>query len=132
MSRENVEKLRREWDIWMMGNLADLSLLDADVVYEDTMVPDHALESYLGHEGVRKAWARWTDAWETVDTDLEWTRDAGEKVVSCHRARLRGKASGIETELRYAYVWTFREGKITYFKSYRDPAEALEAAGLRE
>jgi hypothetical protein len=40
MSRENVEKLRKEGDIWMTGNLGDLSLLDAEVVYEDTMVPD--------------------------------------------------------------------------------------------
>ncbi|MDX6643598.1 MAG: hypothetical protein QOD76_1560 [Solirubrobacteraceae bacterium] len=69
MSRENVEKLRKEWDIWMTGNLGDLSLLDAEVVYADTMVPDHA---------------------------------------------------------------HFREGKIAYYKSYRDPAEALEAAGLRQ
>jgi ketosteroid isomerase-like protein len=29
-------------------------------------------------------------------------------------------------------VWTFRNGKVIHFQSYRDPKEALEAAGLRE
>jgi ketosteroid isomerase-like protein len=132
MSKENVESLRAAWDVWMAGNLADLSLLDDDVVYEDTMVVDHAETTYHGHEGVRKAWTRWTDAWEIFDTDLEWLRDAGDHVVTAHRAHLRGKASGVETEVRYAYVWRFERGKITSYKSYRDPAEALSSVGLRE
>jgi len=31
-----------------------------------------------------------------------------------------------------AYLWTFRDGKVIHFRSYRDPAEALEAMGLDE
>ena len=132
MSQENVEKLRKEWDIWMTGNLADLSLLDADVILEETVLPEQTDEPYHGHEGVRRAWARWSELWETLDTELEWARDAGDSVVSCHRVHVRGRGSGIETETRYAYVWTFRKGKITHYKSYRDPTEALKAAGLEE
>jgi ketosteroid isomerase-like protein len=45
---------------------------------------------------------------------------------------MRGKGSGIEAEIRYAYVWRFGDGKVVYCKSYADPAEALTAAGLRE
>jgi len=45
---------------------------------------------------------------------------------------MRGKGSGVEAEIRYAYVWRFRGGKVVHCKSYADPAEALEAAGLKE
>jgi ketosteroid isomerase-like protein len=131
MSQENVDNLRKAWEIWMAADLAaDLSPLDPDVVYEDTVLPDHGDERYHGHDGIRRAWARWAEPWESFETELEWARDAGDEVVSSHRARVRGKASGIETEIRYAYVWRFREGKIIHLKSYASPEQALEAAGL--
>jgi hypothetical protein len=31
-----------------------------------------------------------------------------------------------------AYAWTLRDGKVIHFRSFRDPEQALEAAGLRE
>jgi len=31
-----------------------------------------------------------------------------------------------------AYVWTFRDGKVIHFRSFRNPEEALKAAGLEE
>jgi ketosteroid isomerase-like protein len=51
--------------------------------------------------------------------------------VSIHRVRGRARYSGIEDEGPAAYVWTFRNGKVVHFRSYRDPDEALEAAGLQ-
>ena len=32
----------------------------------------------------------------------------------------------------YAYVWTFRDGRVVRIRSYGNTAEALEAAGLLE
>ena len=40
--------------------------------------------------------------------------------------------SAIEVDFRYAYLWRFEGGKVVYLKSYRDPQQALEAAGLSE
>jgi len=58
--------------------------------------------------------------------------DAGDRVVVIAEWRGRGKTSGVFTNLRYGTVLTLREAKITSMISYTDPAEALEAAGLRE
>jgi hypothetical protein len=45
----------------------------------------------------------------------------------------RGRDSGVEAEMRTFGIWTFREGKVSRFTGgYRDRAEALKAAGLRE
>jgi ketosteroid isomerase-like protein len=35
-------------------------------------------------------------------------------------------------EMHFAQVWTFRDGKAARMEMYSDPAEALEAAGLRD
>jgi ketosteroid isomerase-like protein len=134
MSQANVEALKKLWQELMAGDFAavDLWLVAADVVYEDDLLPDHSGESYHGHEGLRRAWTQFLEPWESFENELEWTRDAGNEVVSSHRVRARGKGSGIAGELRYAYVFRFREGKIVHVKSYGDPSEALEAAGLSD
>jgi ketosteroid isomerase-like protein len=135
MSEENVEIIRKYAEEWLNGDLkhlGDLSFLDAEVVYEDEILPDHVGEVYHGREGFRKAWARAVEPWESIEGEVEWIRDAGESVVSCHRGRMRGQGSGIEATIRYAYVWRFRGGKVVRCRSYADPAKALEAARLRD
>lgn len=117
MSQENVERVRKAWDGWRLGNPTIFSLLDPHVVYEDAMVPDNVGETYRGIAGVLQAWARWAEPWEEYDTEIEWLREAGDEVVSCHRVRARGKDSGVDIEGQYAYLWRFRGGKVTYVKS---------------
>jgi hypothetical protein len=111
MARGNVENLRallEEMDLeaWRRGE-SDMSLLDPRVTYEDTTLPDHVGETYRGPEGVARATERWLEPYER----LTYT--------------------GIEAEGPVAYLWTFRDGKVIHFRSYRDPDEALAAAGLR-
>jgi ketosteroid isomerase-like protein len=135
MSEENVELVKVGWQDLMSGDpteIGDLSLFDPEIVYEDDTLPDHVGETYHGHEGLRRAWARFTDPWENFENVIEWARDAGDEVVSCHLVGGRGKGSGVEGEGRYAYLWRFSNGKVVYLKSYGEPTEALEAAGLRE
>jgi ketosteroid isomerase-like protein len=131
MSEENVETIRRVWvALSEGGDEAVLAFLDPEVVYEDEVLPDHAGETYRGKEGVRKAWARWTEPWDVLATELKWARDSGDEVVSCHHVKARGKESGVELEFDYAYLWRLRDGKIVYSKSYGDVEKPLAAAGL--
>jgi len=133
MSQENVEIVREAWRGLMSADpAAALSVFDPNVTYENDLLPDGAGETYHWIEGVVKAWALWAQPWATLETDLEWVRGAGDDVVSCHLARMRGKGSGIATNMRYAYLWRFRKGKVVYCKAYRNPNEALAAAGLSE
>ena len=132
MSHENVEALQQLWHALMAGDLDDLSEVDPEVLYEDDALPDHVGETYRGHDGIRRAWARFTEPWDKFENEMEWVRDAGDEVVSFHRVRARGAGSGMEGEFSYAYLWRFRAGKVVYVRSYAGPAEALEAAGLRE
>ena len=134
MSQENVEAVRELWAL--VGDdateLGDLALIDPKVVYEDDLLPDHVGEAYVGYEGVRRAWAQFAEPWTDFKVDLERARGAGNGVVSYHRMRGTGRESGVETQAEYAYVWTFRDGRVVRIRSYGNTVEALEAAGLSE
>jgi ketosteroid isomerase-like protein len=125
MSQENVENLRAFWDAWTPGGEMDMSLLDPDVVYEDSNLPDHIGEAYRGHEGIARAAERWLEPYESVTIELERIVESGDRFVSIHRAHSRARHTGIEDEGPLAYTWTFRNGKVIHFRSYRDPDEAL-------
>jgi ketosteroid isomerase-like protein len=142
MSQENVESLRaflepwgREaWtpEAWQQGDVIDMSFLDPDVIYEDANLPDHIGEVYRGHEGIVRAAKRWIEPFEWLRVELEQTMDAGDDcLVSIHRTRSKARHTGIEFDAPVAYVWRFRDGKITHFQSFREPDEAIEAAKLR-
>ena len=45
--------------------------------------------------------------------------------MSIHEPAPEARYTGIDEEGRLAYVWTFRDGKVIHFRSYRDPGEAL-------
>ena len=133
MSQENVELLRSSWERLMKGDAAAREVFDSGVVYEDDLLPENAGETYRGVDGMMKAWSVWAEPWDELGTEIEWIRDAGaDWVVSCHRARMRGRGSGVKGERRYAYLWRFRGNKIIYCKSFGDPKQALETLGLSE
>jgi ketosteroid isomerase-like protein len=141
MSQENVENLRAFLEAasgpiatavaaWKGGEA--LSLLGPEVTYKDTTLPDHVGETYRGHEGVIRATERWAEPYEELTVELEHVVGAGDQLVSIHRVRAKARHTGIEFEAPLAYLWIFRDGKVTHFQSFVRPQEALEAAGLRE
>ena len=75
-----------------------MSLLDPDVAYEDTTLPDHIGEEYRGHEGIARAAERWLDAYESLTIELERIVGTGDRLVSIHRARSKARYTGIEEE----------------------------------
>jgi ketosteroid isomerase-like protein len=133
---ENVENLRAflaSWNLeeWSREEL-DMSLLDPEVTYQDTVLPDHVGETYRGHDGVARATGRWLEPYEGLTIELERIVGMGERLVSIHRVKGRARYTGIEAEGPVAYLWVFRDGKVIHFRSFRDPEEALEAAGLKQ
>jgi ketosteroid isomerase-like protein len=133
MAQEDVDRIRASWEAWNRGDPGPtFEVLAPDVVFEDPGVPDSVGEVYHGHDGVLKAWQRWSEPWQEFTTELEEIYDGGDKVVSIHRADLRGKESGAPTTLRYCYVYTIRDGRVSHFRTYFDREEALAAAGVSE
>jgi len=142
MPRDSVETLRAflatwsrdKWttEAWERREVFDFDFLDPDIVYEDDNLPDHIGEAYRGHEGVVRAAKRWIEGSGSLFVDFERIVGSGDRLVSIHRVRTKGRYGGIEFEFPLAYVWTLRDGKVIHFRSVRDPEEAIAGADLAE
>jgi ketosteroid isomerase-like protein len=56
--------------------------------------------------------------------------DADDRVVTFVRQHATSKQGGPEVEMRFAQVWTFRDGLVARMELYLDRDEALADAGL--
>jgi ketosteroid isomerase-like protein len=72
------------------------------------------------------------EAWGSLRIEVEELREAGERVVSINTVIGKGRSSGVEVRWPSAHMWTLRDGLVAGLRMYRDPADALEAAGLSE
>lgn len=128
----NVDNLRAFWETWNTSEAPDLSLLDPEVTYEDTILPDHVGETYRGHKGVARAVARWFEPFAEVTISLERIVEESDTLVSIQRVRTKARHTGIEFESSLAYVYTLSEGTVIHVKSFWDPQQALDSVGLAE
>jgi ketosteroid isomerase-like protein len=131
MSEQNVEVVRRIHDAAMRRDVETvLALYDPDVELDASRVQIVGQNSYRGHDGLRRFFAEWHEAWESIDYSFEELIDAGDQVISVVTRRARGRASGADVEWPLALVWTVRGGKVTRLAWFRSREDAVEAAGL--
>jgi ketosteroid isomerase-like protein len=133
MSEENVELVRRCNEAFAARNWSLLAeLVDPDVVVDLSRNIFNA-DVYRGYDGIRR-WAESVDdMWEDFRTEAEEFIDAEEHVVGALRISGRGREGGVEASMLVFSIWSFRDGRVLRMVGgYRDRAEALEAAGLRE
>ena len=132
MSQENVEIVQGAFAEFERGNFWVPEIFDPGVrVVWLSAIVGGELET-VGVDELTRTMKEWMQSWEHVTSVPERFIDAGDRVVVIAEWRGRGRTSGVFTNLRYGTVLTLREAKITSMISYTDPAEALEAAGLRE
>ena len=132
MSQENVQSFKRAVEA---GNRRDvqavLDELDPDVEWHPGLPGWPALlggEAAVGrgHEGeVYNAFAE-------LHLEVSDVRDLDDRLFAVGRIYVRGRQSGVEAESSWAYVTECRNGKALVIRTYLDPKEALEAAGLKE
>ena len=88
---------------------------------------------YIGSEGIAEyTRENLVKPWSSFTVEAEEIVAAGDSVLVHVHQRGVGRASGVPSELRYFTLWSFRGPRIIRIESFRDRAEALEAAGLSE
>ena len=135
MSQENVDAFKRGVEAFKRRDIeAILEELDPEVEWHPGMAAFLGGEPtvYRGHEGYRELIRDLDEAFAEIDTEYSEIRDLGDRVLAIGRIRTRGKASGAETESPFCYLADLKNGKAIRVRTYLDPIEALEAAGLRE
>src|SRR4051794_8301613 len=131
MSQENVEVAQRVMQALGRRDAGEL------VAWADPEVEWHSFFAlteggYRGDAGTREYMRDLGDAFDVGIAEVDDGLSIGSTVVFVGRIRYRGKGSGAESETPTGWILKFRDGKVTYFRAFRDPEEALEAVGLRE
>src|SRR4051794_12187360 len=132
MSQENVEIVRAVYERWSEGDFrAHVGLLDPHVVLVlGPDFPDAGMHS--GVEAVAAYTRGLLEPWTHFTMEAEEIIGAGDSVLAAVRQRGVGSTSGVPTVLSYFTRWTFRGRKVIHIQSFRERAEALDAAGLSE
>jgi ketosteroid isomerase-like protein len=131
MSQENVELVAASLRDFQ-ATLRATEAAAPDFVWDVSALegwPDAS--QYFGPEGFNEFIAKWTEAYDEFEQNVEEVIDAGDQdVVSVLSQRARPRGSGSWVHLRFAVIWTVREGKLTRGRVFRTAEEALAAAGL--
>src|SRR5918995_11732 len=132
MSQENVELVREGFARWNQG---------AYDFFLNSTAPDIELlsrfgsltgEPYRGHRGVREWLADIQQRLGRLGVLLGDVRDLGDDVLAIGGINLRARGSGLDMKEPMGWVFEFRDGRLARMRFYAQPAEALEAVGLRE
>ena len=132
MSRENVERMRKGYEVFNATSEVDLELWAPDVEYVQTAEVGAGETVFHGREGVARAVGELTEVFEDFRVDPERFFDLGDRVVAFVRLRGRAKGSGLPIDAAFAHVATFRGAQITRWRAYARREDALEAEGLRD
>jgi uncharacterized protein len=134
MSQENVEVVRRMLQAFSDGGLdAMAEFWDPDIDWRAAEGAIDDVGEMHGPVAVRRYIQDWIDTFDDFSVVVEELRDVGDdRVLAIQRLSGRAKLSGTETDLRYAVVYTVRDGKIVQGREYMNKQQALEAAGLRD
>jgi ketosteroid isomerase-like protein len=109
-----------------------LALADPEVEWHSFFATLGSGGVYRGPDGTRNWMSDLDDAWEVVRADVDQIVEVGNVVLLLGRIHYRGRGSGIESEDLAGWVLRFRQGRVLYYRAFREPEEALGAVGLSE
>ena len=132
MPQEHVDIVRRIYAGWATGDLsAGVDDFDRHVVY--VVSPDFpAFGVFLGLDGIRDFMRDFLEQWEQATFEALRLQAVGDTVMAHVVQHSKGRASGIEGDLGYFMLFTFRGKKIVRIEIVMNEREALEAVGLSE
>jgi ketosteroid isomerase-like protein len=130
---EDYEVVRRAW--------AAFSQVDEDGALAE-LHPEIEVEpfgaamegkSYRGYEEVLGWWrGEILATWERFEVFPERFLRVGDKLLVTGRWNARGLESGVELDIPASWVVEVRDGKIVYWQTYTDPAQARRDIGLED
>lgn len=134
MSRENLDLIRRLWDAAERRDSVEVfALYHPDIVWTShewgPLQPDGRFE---GHDGVRRFFRDWLEAFETYEARADSFVEAGEQIVVGYRVIGRGTGSGVDVEMERWNLYTLADGLVTRVEVFENRERALDAAGSSE
>jgi ketosteroid isomerase-like protein len=130
MSEENVEFVRRGFEVWNTGDMDALrELYDPSITWRPPAGwPEPG--PYVGREAVMRQLEQMRETWDADSFELiSDLTDVGDRVAV--RFIWHGTGQGPESNIEATGVYTVRKGRIFHIEFFWDHAEALETLGLQ-
>jgi hypothetical protein len=126
MSEDNVALARHSVDVFNRRDFdAFIGLMDKEVECVSRIV---AIEGGLhGHEGVRRWWASWLEAFPDYRLEVVEAVPIGNAVLAALRAVTHGAGSTVALEDMIWHASEWRNGKCVWWRVLTSRAEALAA-----
>jgi ketosteroid isomerase-like protein len=132
MSQDNVEIVSEMVDAFNRRDLDGyLARVSPDVEWDVSEGFLGVQDVYRGWAGVSKWWNDFLEAWESFDVEIDQMAEgkSGGVFVGLN-GKGRGRASGVETELHFLFVFWVADRKVARVRMFQSRERALEAAGL--
>jgi ketosteroid isomerase-like protein len=116
---------RRDFDVILAG-------FDPEIEYRpsiELMPPDLEAVSH-GHDGFRRLWGYWMDAFADLRWDPEEILDFCDRLLVTAQQSGRGSGSGVAVGVSVFQLFTVRGGLVTRQEDFLERSQALHAAGL--
>ena len=135
MSEENVELVRRGFDLWKGGDLEGwLETIDPAIGWDISThpLPDVPNRGQGRESFITDMLTTYMSGWNDSPPSSRGFPGAGEHVILVAHETATMRDTGVPLERDLVQLWTVRGGKAVFLRVFRTKAEALEAAGLRE
>jgi ketosteroid isomerase-like protein len=123
----DLEKIKSIYEEWARGDYSG----HADVFHPEMKAETHGMgepirsETYAGFIATMR---EWLSTWERpFRIEAEELIQRGDRILALIHWSGRGKGSGVEIDDRGAHLWTFRDGQVVRYDTYRDRDEARAA-----
>jgi len=131
MPDEDYEVVRRAWAAFSRGDEhAMLRECHPDVV----TIPFGAAMEGRAYRGPDEVLAWWRDeirvTWEFFEVHPESFQRVGDRLLVTGRWKTRGIESGVELDTPASWIVEVRDGKIAFWQTYTDHAQARRHIGL--
>jgi ketosteroid isomerase-like protein len=131
MPDDDFEVVRRAW---AAASRSDQDAMAREWHPEIVAVPFGAAMEGKAYRGPDEVMAWWRDeilvSWEFFRVFPETFERVGERLLVKGRWYARGLESGVELDIPAAWVVEVRDGKISYWQTYTDHAQARRDVGL--
>jgi ketosteroid isomerase-like protein len=135
MARDNVETVRRNFELWGRGADDELARQIApDVEWHHNLGVGTPLEGiYRGRGQVLELFNAIRDSFGVAHFELEELRElSSTEVLALGRLYLEGRGSGAAVATPFGAVMEIVDGLAVRQRFWTDQSKALEAAGLRQ
>ena len=125
MADADVDALKRGYDALNRGDLSVVvDLLHPDLEWHEP-AESPAAGTHRGRDSFEDFFRGWIESFDEFRVEPEEIVQRGDKLIAVVRQRGRGRASGVEIEIRLAHVWTVADGRAVRWEAVPKPEDAL-------